>query len=120
MHSTLSTAGRKVGNNLDEVTLANGDKVYKAVIEVQDSAGNWIKKSGNKGVSSFFPGNWGYQKIIDEVNLVVKNGSFVTVSKNSHRYTNPSTGLTIEIYLENLATQANPIWGKVISAFPVI
>jgi Bacterial EndoU nuclease len=115
MHSTLSTVGRKVGNNFDEITLPNGDKVYKAVIEVQDSAGNWIAKNGNKGVSSFFPDNWGYQKIVDSINRAKSAGSKVhpnDPTKNIHEGFDDLTGITINYYLDNT--------GKIISAFPKI
>jgi Bacterial EndoU nuclease len=122
-HSMLSTVGRKVGNNYSELVLPNGDKVYKAIVEVKDSNGNWIRKARPDGTpipSSFFPDNWGYQKIIDEVNLVFERGVFVEGSVNSFRYRNPTTGLTIEIYRQNLGTPSSPIWGKVISSFPII
>jgi hypothetical protein len=123
-HSMLSTVGRKVGNNYSELVLPNGDKVYKAIVEVKDSNGNWIRKARPDGTpipSSFFPDNWGYQKIIDEVEaayqiirangLVKKPGTV-----NTFEATLPN-GLKVGMYLQDLG---NGSWGKIISAFPII
>jgi Bacterial EndoU nuclease/Pretoxin HINT domain len=123
-HSTQSTIGRKVGKNFDEVTLPNGDKVYKAVVEVQDSAGNWIRKARTDGTnipSSFFPDNWSYQRIIDEVEAayqIIRAKGLVKVpgTINTFEATLPN-GLKVGMYLQDLG---NGSWGKIISAFPVI
>jgi hypothetical protein len=120
-HSMQSTVGRKVGNNYSEVTLANGDKAYKAIVQVRNSSGNWVNKVGNGGESSFFPDNWGYQKIIDEVQAayqIVRDNRFVKVSGtiNTFEATLPS-GIKIQMYLEPLGGNR---WGDIISAFPAI
>jgi murein DD-endopeptidase MepM/ murein hydrolase activator NlpD len=121
-HSTLSTIGRKVGNNYDELLLPNGDKVYKAIVEVQNSSGNWIRKARADGTaipSSFFPDNWSYQKIIDKVNQAYIHGKLApnnSPQSNLFTYLDPETGLIIGFYKEQIGAS----WGKVISAFPII
>jgi Bacterial EndoU nuclease len=116
-HSILSPIGRKVGAPTATRTLTNGDIIYTSVVEVSDDTGNWIRKSAE---STFFPDTWSAQKIVDNVNDAYTKGARVGITGNVFEYTNPTTGMKIRYFLENLGTSTNPIWGKIISAFPVI
>jgi Bacterial EndoU nuclease len=81
--------------------------LYKAIVEVKDTTGKWIRKSGNKGYSSFFPDNWDKQKVLEEITHAFNNKVFDTGNTWKGLTSN---GIEIEMYIGTN--------GEIISAFP--
>lgn len=78
--------------------------VYEAEIEVEG-----VKKSGNRGISSFFPLHWNTQEVVDAINEAYDNREYVT--GNTYEGITEE-GVIIHMYLDNQ--------DKIISAFPVL
>jgi len=98
----LETAKGRVIEN----TRTNPDKygVYEAEIEVDG-----IKKSGNRGISSFFPLHWTAQEVVDGINEAYESKEFL----RGNTYEGISDeGVIIHMYLDQN--------DKIISAFPVL
>jgi len=97
----LSTAKGKVveGTRTDPDT--NG--VYEAEVEIDG-----IKKSGNKGISTFFPLYWSTQEVIDGINEAYETKQFI--SGNTYEGLTEE-GIVIRMYLDEEE--------KIISAFPI-
>jgi Bacterial EndoU nuclease/PA14 domain len=110
-HHVDSSIGRIVGSKL-RTTNVNGNEIYEAVVEVKNSAGVWIAKTGNNGKSTFFPDNWTRQQVVNAINEAYTNKSIV--SGNTYGAT-ISNGMRIEMFIQNV----NGV-DKIISAFPVI
>lgn len=83
-------------------TTPNSHGVYEAQVEV-----NGVPKSGNNGVSSFFPKNMSAQQVVDGINEAYANK--VHLTGNTYRGTTAS-GMTVDIYIDSN--------GQIISAFP--
>lgn len=78
--------------------------VYEAEVEVEG-----VKKSGNRGISSFFPLHWTAQEVVDGINEAYESKEFIrgnTYEGISHE------GVIIHMYLDQK--------DKIISAFPVL
>src|SRR5699024_12509351 len=98
----LETAKGRVIEN----TRTNPDKygVYEAEIEVDG-----IKKSGNRGISSFFPLHWTAQEVVDGINEAFESKELL----RGYSYEGISDeGVIIHMYLDQN--------DKIISAFPVL
>lgn len=77
--------------------------VYTAQVTV-----NGVKKSGNKGYSSFFPKDWTPQQVVDAINQAYDNRVF----DSGNTYLGETEeGMLVQMYL---TTQ-----DKIISAFPI-
>ena len=77
--------------------------VYTAKVEV-----NGVKKSGNKGYSTFYPKNLSPQEVVDLINEAYNNKVHVTGNTYAG---DTSLGIEIDMYLDDN--------GKIISAFPI-
>ncbi len=89
-------------------TIKIGPKgVFKAIVEVKDAAGNWVRKTANGGYSSFFRPTWNKQKVLEEITHAFNNKIFV---KGNTWLGTASDGTKIEMYLDKS--------GNIISAFP--
>lgn len=77
--------------------------VYEAEVEVSG-----VKKSGNQGISSFFPLHWTSQEVVDAINEAYETKELLT----GNTYEGISEeGITIHMYLDDNE--------KIISAFPI-
>ncbi|MFE1631340.1 EndoU domain-containing protein [Brevibacillus reuszeri] len=86
-------------------TTANQFGVYEAQVTF-----NGVLKSGNGGVSTFFPVNWTKDQVINAINEAYSNRIFQAGSINTY-IGQSKAGMSIGMYLDN----AN----KIISAFPI-
>lgn len=65
--------------------------IYKAVVEVKNDAGQWIKKvdaNGNDQYSTFYPDNWDKLKVMEEIEHAANNrvGNFIENSATKQSY----------------------------------
>ena len=82
----------------------NSSGVYTGKVSVND-----MPKTGNNGVSSFFPEKMSAQEVVNSINQAYNNK--IWIKGNTFRGID-SNGMVIEMYIDNNT-------GKIISAFPV-
>lgn len=82
----------------------NSNGVYTGKVSVND-----MPKTGNNGVSSFFPEKMSAQEVVNSINQAYNNK--IWIKGNTFRGID-SNGMVIEMYIDNNT-------GKIISAFPV-
>jgi len=83
-------------------TVPNGHGVYEAQVEI-----GGVPKTGNQGMSSFFPKHLSAQEVVDCINEAY--GNKVHIAGNTYSGIT-SSGMRIDMYLDSQ--------GRIISAFP--
>ncbi|EOH96619.1 hypothetical protein UAY_02987 [Enterococcus moraviensis ATCC BAA-383] len=69
---------------------------------------NGVPKTGNQGVSSFFPEHWDPQFVVNTINGAYENRTLV----KGNTYNGSYNGITVQMYIDSN--------GKIISAFPLL
>lgn len=115
LEGEINSKGQAVGFHYDRLPTKKGEiisgtetdedmnGVYEAEVKVQD-----VKKTGNKGKSTFFPDEWNTQEVVDAINEAYEARVFI--SGNTYE------GLTGEDVIIRMYLDQND---KIISAFPV-
>lgn len=84
-------------------TAENEFGIYEAEVTVEG-----VEKSGNRGISSFFPDAWDSQDVVDAINEAYDTKAYI--SGNTYEGLT-SEGIVVRMYLDQS--------DKIISAFPV-
>lgn len=95
------------------VEAADVNGVYQARVQMQDPSGNWIDKTGNKGVNTMYPSAWTKDRIMIEIDGAWNSTSRETFTApggaQMWRGVTPS-GVTVEGFMTPRVT-AYPLYG---------
>jgi uncharacterized protein YukE len=109
-HYAAANALTNAGSKIVKVIQKFPDGVFSAQVEGPGGTA----KSGNGGVSTFFPVDMSPQDVVNAITTAYNNRQFVSGTKNTYEYVfpagGPHAGMEINMYINGA--------GQIISAFP--
>lgn len=91
------------------VEAADANGVYQARVQMQDPGGNWIDKTGNKGVNTMYPSAWTKDRIMIEIDGAWNGRGSVPGNPDMWQGVTPS-GVLVRGFLTPRIT-AYPVYG---------